>query len=148
MKLPSLYGGTTSGFFSSYISSDWLNGSDIFSLIGRFPGRDIFVLFIISFPWPPMMPPPPLPPMPFSWWPCSCICWRLRCWCVRSLMAAIVPNAIHIRAVNTPINMPTDRIGVNSNWLLCVPVFGGWRARERERELVVSIIIIYTVFCI
>lgn len=44
--LPSL-DGTTSGFFSSYISSDWLKGTEIFSLIGKLPGRCLLFDFLL-----------------------------------------------------------------------------------------------------
>ena len=45
-SLPS-FDGTTSGFFSSYISSDWLSGKDIFSLICRLPGRCCPLFFLL-----------------------------------------------------------------------------------------------------
>lgn len=93
--LPS-FDGITSGFFSSYNSSDWLNGTEIFSLIGKLPGRVLCAA----------------PPV---------LC-RF-CWCVeRSFKATITAIVMQVRAVRIPIKIPTDRIGVSSNWLfVCVP---------------------------
>lgn len=86
--LPSLYG-TTSGFFSSYISSEWLNGNEILSFICRFPGRENFA---------------------FECWNFSCC----GCLCERNLSAAIVPMPMHTSATRMPTKMPIESIGVSS----------------------------------
>lgn len=116
--LPSLYG-TTSGFFSSYISSEWLNGNEILSLICRFPGRENFA---------------------FECWNFSC------CGCLweRSFSATMVPIPMQTRATRMPTKMPIERIGVSSKlfepWAL--PLYDvnatvretERRGEERERE--------------
>lgn len=106
-RLPS-FDGTTSGFFSSYMSSDWLSGNEIFSLIGRLPGR--------------------LPPAVVVVAVVCCFA------CVaRSLKAAATAIIMQISTVKMPINIPIDTIGVSSN-SACGPVQKTERERGGEEE--------------
>lgn len=93
--LPSFVG-TTSGFFSSYMSSDWLSGNEIFSLIGRLPGR---------------LPRTPLPPFAPWWWPDLVAV----VWLARSLNAAATAMMMQIITVRMAMKIPIDRIGDSSN---------------------------------